>query len=52
VLLAGKGHETGQEVAGVVTPFDDRAVAEEELRVWLDRARTTNGAPGARGGAQ
>ncbi|WP_337059661.1 UDP-N-acetylmuramoyl-L-alanyl-D-glutamate--2,6-diaminopimelate ligase [Kineococcus sp. G2] len=32
VLLAGKGHETGQETAGVVAPFDDRAVAAEELR--------------------
>jgi UDP-N-acetylmuramoyl-L-alanyl-D-glutamate--2,6-diaminopimelate ligase len=26
VLVAGKGHETGQEIAGVVTPFDDREV--------------------------
>ena len=32
VLIAGKGHETGQEVAGVVHPFDDRAVAREVLR--------------------
>ena len=24
VLVAGKGHEPGQEVAGVITPFDDR----------------------------
>ncbi|MFC6285603.1 UDP-N-acetylmuramoyl-L-alanyl-D-glutamate--2,6-diaminopimelate ligase [Nocardioides sp. GCM10027113] len=31
VLIAGKGHETGQEVAGVVHPFDDRTVAREEL---------------------
>ncbi|MBE7323230.1 UDP-N-acetylmuramoyl-L-alanyl-D-glutamate--2,6-diaminopimelate ligase [Nocardioides sp. Y6] len=31
VLVAGKGHETGQEVAGVVTPFDDRQVVREEL---------------------
>jgi UDP-N-acetylmuramoyl-L-alanyl-D-glutamate--2,6-diaminopimelate ligase len=31
VLIAGKGHETGQEVAGVVHPFDDRLVAREEL---------------------
>ncbi|MFN8194992.1 MAG: UDP-N-acetylmuramoyl-L-alanyl-D-glutamate--2,6-diaminopimelate ligase [Nocardioidaceae bacterium] len=31
VLIAGKGHETGQEVAGVVHPFDDRTVAAEEL---------------------
>lgn len=24
LIVAGKGHETGQEIAGVVTPFDDR----------------------------
>ncbi len=27
VLILGKGHETGQETAGVVAPFDDREVA-------------------------
>ncbi len=31
VLIAGKGHEAGQEVAGVVHAFDDRLVAAEEL---------------------
>jgi UDP-N-acetylmuramoyl-L-alanyl-D-glutamate--2,6-diaminopimelate ligase len=31
VLLAGKGHETGQEVDGVVHDFDDRVVAREVL---------------------
>nr|WP_218860627.1 UDP-N-acetylmuramoyl-L-alanyl-D-glutamate--2,6-diaminopimelate ligase [Petropleomorpha daqingensis] len=31
VLVAGKGHETGQEVAGVVTHFDDREVLREAL---------------------
>jgi UDP-N-acetylmuramoyl-L-alanyl-D-glutamate--2,6-diaminopimelate ligase len=31
VLVAGKGHETGQEVAGVVHAFDDRDVVREEL---------------------
>jgi len=31
VVIAGKGHETGQTVAGVTVPFDDRAVAVEEL---------------------
>ncbi len=31
VVIAGKGHETGQEVAGVKTPFDDRDVARELL---------------------
>ncbi len=32
VVIAGKGHEQGQEIAGVVSPFDDRAVAREALR--------------------
>ena len=32
VVIAGKGHEQGQEVAGVVHPFDDREVAREALR--------------------
>ena len=31
VLIAGKGHEQGQEVNGVITPFDDREVALEML---------------------
>lgn len=31
VLVAGKGHEQGQEVAGVVHPFDDRVVARSVL---------------------
>lgn len=29
VLIAGKGHESGQEVDGIVHPFDDRIVAAE-----------------------
>ncbi|MCU0308545.1 MAG: UDP-N-acetylmuramoyl-L-alanyl-D-glutamate--2,6-diaminopimelate ligase [Thermoleophilia bacterium] len=33
VLVAGKGHEPGQEVHGVVTPFDDRDVARAALGV-------------------
>lgn len=32
VLVLGKGHETGQEIAGVIEPFDDRAVIIEESR--------------------
>jgi UDP-N-acetylmuramoyl-L-alanyl-D-glutamate--2,6-diaminopimelate ligase len=32
VVVAGKGHEQGQEFAGRVVPFDDREVAREALR--------------------
>jgi UDP-N-acetylmuramoyl-L-alanyl-D-glutamate--2,6-diaminopimelate ligase len=35
VLVLGKGHEQGQEAAGVVTPFDDATV----LRTALEGAR-------------
>ena len=34
LVVAGKGHETGQEVGGVVHPFDDRI----ELRAALESA--------------
>jgi UDP-N-acetylmuramoyl-L-alanyl-D-glutamate--2,6-diaminopimelate ligase len=33
VLIAGKGHEPYQEVAGVRHPFDDTAVARQCLEV-------------------
>lgn len=36
VLVAGKGHESGQEVDGVVHPFDDRVVAREEIAARED----------------
>jgi UDP-N-acetylmuramoyl-L-alanyl-D-glutamate--2,6-diaminopimelate ligase len=32
VVIAGKGHETGQEFADRTIPFDDRVVAAEEIR--------------------
>ena len=32
IVIAGKGHEQGQETAGSKLPFDDRAVAREALR--------------------
>jgi UDP-N-acetylmuramoyl-L-alanyl-D-glutamate--2,6-diaminopimelate ligase len=32
VLIAGKGHEQGQELAGKKLPFDDREVARDALR--------------------
>ena len=31
LLVAGKGHETGQEVAGTVHPFDDRDVLRDVI---------------------
>ncbi len=33
VVILGKGHETGQEVAGIVHPFDDRQIARQVLGV-------------------
>jgi UDP-N-acetylmuramoyl-L-alanyl-D-glutamate--2,6-diaminopimelate ligase len=33
VVIAGKGHETGQQFADRTVPFDDRLVAAEELRL-------------------
>jgi UDP-N-acetylmuramoyl-L-alanyl-D-glutamate--2,6-diaminopimelate ligase len=35
LIVAGKGHEQGQETAGVIRPFDDRVV----LRAALEAAR-------------
>jgi UDP-N-acetylmuramoyl-L-alanyl-D-glutamate--2,6-diaminopimelate ligase len=34
VVIAGKGHETGQEFADRTIPFDDRVVAAEELGTY------------------
>ncbi|BEP15481.1 UDP-N-acetylmuramoyl-L-alanyl-D-glutamate--2,6-diaminopimelate ligase [Acidothermaceae bacterium B102] len=37
LVVAGRGHEAGQEQAGLVVPFDDRAVLAEALHaVWGD----------------
>src|SRR5215204_6044839 len=38
VVIAGKGHEQGQEIDGRVLPFDDRDVAREALRALGARA--------------
>ena len=35
VVIAGKGHEQGQDIDGSVTPFDDREVARAALRSAL-----------------
>jgi len=34
VLIAGKGHETYQEIAGRRLPFSDLAVAEQSIAAW------------------
>ncbi|HYN17095.1 MAG TPA: UDP-N-acetylmuramoyl-L-alanyl-D-glutamate--2,6-diaminopimelate ligase [Actinomycetes bacterium] len=45
VLLAGKGHEQGQELAdGRKIPFDDRVVAAEELAALQGAPRSTGAA--------
>lgn len=37
VLVAGKGHEQGQDIAGVVRPFDDREVLRAAIEAALHR---------------
>lgn len=39
VLIAGKGHETYQEIAGQRHPFSDREVAKAALAEWEGAAR-------------
>jgi UDP-N-acetylmuramoyl-L-alanyl-D-glutamate--2,6-diaminopimelate ligase len=40
LVVAGKGHETTQDVAGIKYPFNDRAVIEE---TWLDLLKGAQG---------
>ncbi|MEW2549431.1 UDP-N-acetylmuramoyl-L-alanyl-D-glutamate--2,6-diaminopimelate ligase [Streptomyces sp. NPDC047002] len=43
VLVAGKGHEQGQDIAGVVRPFDDREVLRDAIaRSLHDEPRHEN----------
>jgi UDP-N-acetylmuramoyl-L-alanyl-D-glutamate--2,6-diaminopimelate ligase len=42
VVIAGKGHETGQEFHDRTIPFDDRVVAAEELRAILGERATSD----------
>ena len=41
VVIAGKGHEQGQEINATITPFDDRAVASELLSDLASSAAVT-----------
>jgi UDP-N-acetylmuramoyl-L-alanyl-D-glutamate--2,6-diaminopimelate ligase len=34
IAVVGKGHETGQEVAGVIEPFDDRVELRSALQAY------------------
>ncbi|UNO42580.1 UDP-N-acetylmuramoyl-L-alanyl-D-glutamate--2,6-diaminopimelate ligase [Streptomyces sp. MST-110588] len=46
VLVAGKGHEQGQDIAGVVRPFDDRLVLREAIEAAsAPGQRPTSGQP-------
>lgn len=53
VVIAGKGHEQGQDVGGVLTPFDDRVVAREVLAAMghVDRVPDATGRPRTTGGS-
>ncbi len=42
VLILGKGHEQGQDIAGVVRPFDDRQVLREAIEA-APKHRTNQG---------
>ena len=49
VVVLGKGHESGQEIAGVVHPFDDRThlrAAMEATAAAMETAEATDGAIG------
>jgi len=43
VVIAGKGHETGQQFADRTVPFDDRVVAREELALIVEGGERPRG---------
>ncbi|MGX2997769.1 UDP-N-acetylmuramoyl-L-alanyl-D-glutamate--2,6-diaminopimelate ligase [Streptomyces sp. JNUCC 64] len=46
VLVAGKGHEQGQDIGGVVRPFDDRHVLRDAIESARAARRAPTGEPG------
>jgi UDP-N-acetylmuramoyl-L-alanyl-D-glutamate--2,6-diaminopimelate ligase len=36
ILVAGKGHETYQEIKGIKYPFDDKMVLKEVLKAGVE----------------
>jgi UDP-N-acetylmuramoyl-L-alanyl-D-glutamate--2,6-diaminopimelate ligase len=56
IVVAGKGHETGQYVAGAVLPFDDRQVTASALaqlaQGQLAQGQLAQGQPAQRQPAQ
>jgi UDP-N-acetylmuramoyl-L-alanyl-D-glutamate--2,6-diaminopimelate ligase len=43
VLVLGKGHEQGQDVAGVVRPFDDKLVLRRAIEQAASHSTPTSG---------
>ncbi len=43
VVIAGKGHETGQEIGAVTFPFDDRQIADTILMARFGNTRSADG---------
>ena len=39
ILIAGKGHETTQEIGGVLYPFSDKSSAQSALSAWSTQNR-------------
>lgn len=49
VLVAGKGHETGQEIDGVTHPFDDRDVLAAAMDAAMDATHAAGAVRGSGG---
>lgn len=45
MIVAGKGHEQGQDIHGVVRPFDDRVVLREAIERSMGHESAAHRAP-------